>query len=276
MLEVAVQGPILWSRWAQSARSGCRDSNAQFRRCEPAVILVLWELLAELARQERADPHEDAALSRKRRTALYLLTAALGMVAAACLWRRSEFSAVEAAPAGVRHSGAGTAAKAAPRVDFSGPWELDLEASDSLDPILTAYGLSALERSLICNAPVTQTITQTPGQLEIAASSGWFKHTETMPTLGQPHQALAVTGKPVEAVTNWNDGGDALVTVAWPGGNARQVTITRSLEGESMVVETRYFQQSGETLACRRIFRRLPGEASPEPARQSKSASASN
>lgn len=217
-------------------------------------------------------------MSRRRRTTIYVLTAAVGLVAVGCLWRRSAMNPLKAAPVGrpAPNVALRDMAESAPRIDFSGRWELDREASDSLDPVLAAYGVSALERSLICNAPVTQVITQTDTMLEVRVISGWFQHTEQMPTTGQPYQALAMTGKAVESVTHWNAAGDTLLTEAWPGGNAKKVTITRTLEADSMRVETRYYCQNGEMLTCRRLFHRPPGDSSPEAAGQATSTPAGN
>ena len=49
--------------------------------------------------------------------------------------------------------------------DYSGTWILDLSASDSLEPLLQAPGVSLIQRKAAANMAVTQQITQTGDKL---------------------------------------------------------------------------------------------------------------
>ena len=95
-----------------------------------------------------------------------------------------------------------------PRVDFSGRWELDLKASDSLDEILKACDVSLAERWILDNAPVLQDVKQTPSEVTIDITSGPYHRNDVMRLNGQRVKA-EVPGGPAGRIVDrlerrWN------------------------------------------------------------------------
>ncbi len=102
-----------------------------------------------------------------------------------------------------------------PQVDFSGQWQLDLKASDSLDEILKAIGTSAIERMILDNAPITQVVKQTDAVITINITSGPYHRTDVLWLDGRQTKAEDPSGRPVISVSTWNDEGTAVVTKVW-------------------------------------------------------------
>ncbi len=149
--------------------------------------------------------------------------------------------------------------KGSATVDFSGKWQLDVDASDSLDAILTAIGLSYVERALVNNTVVTHVITQTPHELTIEVQTTFFGRTDHLPLNGQPADAVDPAGRPVESVTTWSDDGRQLTTKILVRPDNQHFTLTRSLdEGQDLMkVLVEFLSAKGQNLSSRRVYRRV-------------------
>jgi hypothetical protein len=146
-----------------------------------------------------------------------------------------------------------------PRVDFSGKWEFDAEASDSLDPILEAIGISFIERALVNNAVVTHTITQTADDMTVEVKSGFFSRTDHLTFDGEPTATTDPTGRPVEATSHWSDDGKSLITKIFVKADKQDFTLTRSMDEahDRMQVLVELLNNDSKTLSCRRVYKRI-------------------
>jgi hypothetical protein len=149
-----------------------------------------------------------------------------------------------------------------PRVDFSGRWELDLKASDSLDEILKACGVSLAERWILDKAPILQDVKQTPSEVTIDITSGPYHRNDVMLLNGQRVNAEDPAGRPVESSTVWNEDGTALITSIWARSDQPPWVMTRTLsdDGNTTIVLNEVSTPEGRPIACKRIYRRI-GEA---------------
>ncbi|HEX4145646.1 MAG TPA: hypothetical protein VHY91_19225 [Pirellulales bacterium] len=156
-----------------------------------------------------------------------------------------------------------TGAEISPQVDFSGSWQLNVEASDSLDPILEAIGLSFIERALVNNTVVTHVIRQTADELTIDVQTSFFSRTDHLPLNGQPADTLDPSGRPVESVSAWSDDGRRLISKIWVKPDKQRFTLTRSMDEEhdAMEVLIEFFPQKGKPMASRRVYRRIVAPA---------------
>lgn len=119
--------------------------------------------------------------------------------------------------------------------DFSGTWVLDLKASDSMEPILKARGVSWMKRKAVNGLKVTQTITQSGNQVTVETSASSKTRRTTMEVDG-------------ETRTVKNDQGSAEVRHAWDG-EALVSTSTMELDkGEGTVTTRRSLSEDGQTL----------------------------
>jgi hypothetical protein len=104
-------------------------------------------------------------------------------------------------------------------VQFGGRWEMDLHASDSLDAVLTAFGVPWLLRKLLDNLPVHQEIVQGRDSLTIAITT-WLKTATLELVISSPlardavttHSASGPLGTDVPTHSVWVAGGEALLT----------------------------------------------------------------
>eukprot|EP01047_Picozoa_sp_COSAG01_P061226 COSAG01_NODE_7617_length_3125_cov_3.377396_1_plen_221_part_00 len=104
-------------------------------------------------------------------------------------------------------------------VQFGGRWEMDLHASDSLDTVLTAFGVPWLLRKLLDNLPVHQEIVQGRDSLTITITT-WLKTATLELVISSPlagdavttHSASGPLGTDVPTHSVWVAGGEALLT----------------------------------------------------------------
>lgn len=117
--------------------------------------------------------------------------------------------------------------------DFSGVWTLDLKASESLDAVLKAQGISWLKRKAAAGLQVTQTIAQTDTQLTVDVTS----------SMHEKHHVFEVDGK--DRVVE-GDQGAAVVNHVWEG----EVLVTTSVrhDGSSTLVIRRALADDGRTM----------------------------
>ena len=216
--------------------------------------------------------------SNRRAVGLSLLSVALVSWAAWIAWDRCASTLCQAPPRsnanGSRENEAAAATadtpeqraaadadgpQASPPVDFSGQWQLDVKASDSMDPILEAVGLSFLERALFNNSVVTHIITQTAERFTIEVKTAFFSRTDNLPLNGEPTPTVDPAGRPVESTSVWSDDARQLITRIRVTPDQQEFTMTRSLdEGQdTMEVLIEFFPKEGKSLTSRRVYRRI-------------------
>jgi len=153
---------------------------------------------------------------------------------------------------------AGAAAQG--KVDFSGTWELDLDASDPVDDLLKAQGRSWMERKLAARTKITQIITQSATEMRIAVTSSVMDREEVLRLDGTPMTRKTLKGDEITVTTRWSKDNKALLsetTVQTESGPAKVVS-KRTLKdgGKTMVVETTMTVKGGKVFRARRIFRK--------------------
>lgn len=146
------------------------------------------------------------------------------------------------------------------KTDFTGTWELDLEASDSMEEILKAQGRSWAERKAAGNMSVTQRITQTKDQMTIAIDSVANKSTEVLRLDGTAETKETPKMGTVQTHTSW-DGDSVLVTVVdmkLSDGDPATMVMRRQLrdQGKTMVMQIEMRLKDGKVLSANRILRR--------------------
>jgi len=151
------------------------------------------------------------------------------------------------------------AGSASPAVDFSGQWQLNVEASEPLDEIMKAIGVSIIERTLVNNTVVTHIIHQTADELTIEVKTAFFGRTDHLPLNGEPAQTADPRGRPVESTSAWSDDGTQLITKVWVPRDRQRFTMTRSLDAgqDAMEVLIEFFSKEGKSLTSRRVYRRV-------------------
>jgi hypothetical protein len=158
-----------------------------------------------------------------------------------------------------REATADQAGSESPAVDFSGQWQLNVEASEPLDEIMKAIGVSIIERTLVNNTVVTHIIRQTADELTIEVKTAFFSRTDHLPLNGEPAQTADPTGRPVESTSVWSDDGTQLITKVWVPRDRQRFTMTRSLDAgqDAMEVLIEFFPKEGKSLTSRRVYRRV-------------------
>jgi hypothetical protein len=150
--------------------------------------------------------------------------------------------------------------------DFRGDWQIDLQASEPVAPILRAKGKSALEINLASKVSSTQVIRGDQRRLTIVVKTFLFEQKEELLLDGTPTRVKPLDGPEAEAVTRWSEDGQSLITTTTDqaGGRVAQVTVTRSLDPDrrTMYVDLEYRFAEGEPIRVRRVFRlvRLPDD----------------
>ena len=102
-----------------------------------------------------------------------------------------------------------TQASAAPQPDkpnFSGTWVLDLQASTSLDPLMTQIGAGFLDRKYAAHTKLKATLQQTADVLTIAARGPGFTFNQTLYLDGRndPSYLQMLGATSVNTKTDWS------------------------------------------------------------------------
>ena len=150
------------------------------------------------------------------------------------------------------------------KVDFTGTWRLDLEASRSkaLDEIMSIQGLNRVERAMANVTVVTQIIRQDSNDaLHIDIRTPFLNRTEIQYLDGREATSTNRQGKTVCTVTMWNEDKSALITKAdieTADGKPVELTITRKLspDRKTMYLVTEFQVKDQECLQAVRVFHR--------------------
>lgn len=149
---------------------------------------------------------------------------------------------------------------AADKVDFTGTWELDLDASDSVEAIMKAQGRSWAERKIADNLVVTQTITQSAETMVVEVTSTVKDKREVLKLDGSEEVKKTDDAGSVVSRTFWQAGGTQLVTeniMTLADGAKVNMVLTRFLEEEGKVMrqDISLKLSDGQVLTARRVLR---------------------
>lgn len=143
--------------------------------------------------------------------------------------------------------------------DFSGTWLLDEDASDSVDPILKAQGVSWFKRKIMGGLKLTQRIRQSGNTLDVTFVTSAKTQQHEWIVDGKPHvrtlddgrEATSThrfeAGKLVSETTGISKGGDPYTLLATrsleDGGQTAKVALVCTVKGQMFRV-TRVFRRS--------------------------------
>lgn len=144
--------------------------------------------------------------------------------------------------------------------DLTGAWILDPDASESVDAMLTAQGVSWAARKVAGNSTPTLRIRHEGGAIHVEATMPRGTSTEVFRADGEPHPTTGPDGATATWTSTWE--GDVLVTVqdvTLGGGGGGRLTIRRSRSGATYVQQVELAITGGETLRARRVFQPVAG-----------------
>jgi hypothetical protein len=151
-------------------------------------------------------------------------------------------------------------------VDFSGTWVIDLNASDSPEPILKRLGASWFQRKLATSLKVEAVYRQTKDRLTIVTRAPVLSRTEELRLDGRPvTETESLTG-PYTERTFWSADGTRLISIsAFRTKDAKdaRLRVARQLtRGGSGLVLSETLDVAGESPqpVVRRVWRRLGPE----------------
>ena len=148
--------------------------------------------------------------------------------------------------------------------NFTGAWVLDLQASTSLDPLMTQIGAGLLDRQYAAHTKLKATLGQTADVLTIAARGPAFALNETLYLDGRndPSYLQILGATSVNAKTVWSKDNKQLVEthhIRTKNGKDGELTIKRKLidEGKSLVaVYTLKLKGEPNQTSARQIWRK--------------------
>jgi hypothetical protein len=127
--------------------------------------------------------------------------------------------------------------------NFSGSWTLDLEASTSLEPLMSKIGASPLDRKYAAQTKLKATLQQTEDTLTVATRGPGFALDQTLYLDGRndPTNLKLFGATSVNAKTVWSDDFKQLIEthqIRTTDGKDGQLTIKRYLtdQGKTLVV----------------------------------------
>ena len=136
--------------------------------------------------------------------------------------------------------------------NFSGDWTVDLEASTSIEPLMTRIGASLLDRKYVAQTKLKATLEQTDDVLKVATRGPSFALNQTLYLDGRNdssnQQLLGATS--VDAKTTWSQDHKQLIEthhIRTKEGKEGQLIIKRSLmDDEKTLVVAFTLKLNGE------------------------------
>ena len=127
--------------------------------------------------------------------------------------------------------------------NFSGAWVLDLQASTSLDPLMTQIGAGFLDRKYAAHTKLKATLQQTADVLTIAARGPGFAFDETLYLDGRtdPSNQQLLGATAVKTRAAWSQDGQRLVAT-------HQIKTKQGKQGQLII--TRYLMNGGKNLVA--------------------------
>ena len=149
------------------------------------------------------------------------------------------------------------------RIDFTGTWILDIEASRSkdFDEIMAIQGLNRAEIAMANITVVTQIISQDNNALYIDVRTPFLNRTEIQYTDGRKSLSTNLSGKAVNTITIWNDDKSELITKAdleTRDGKTARLEIIRKLsqDHKTMYLINDFHMKGQKSLHFIRVFHR--------------------
>lgn len=150
--------------------------------------------------------------------------------------------------------------------NFSGAWTLDLQASTSLDPLMTQIGAGFLERKYAAHTRLRATLQQTDDVLTIAARGPGFALNETLYLDGRnDSSSLQILGATsVSAKTVWSKHNKKIIEIRrirTKQGKDGELTIKRNLTDQGQTIVAAYFLKldaEPNQTSARQIWRKQP------------------
>jgi hypothetical protein len=139
--------------------------------------------------------------------------------------------------------------------DFRGEWKLDVQASESLVPILRARGKSLMESLVVSRSPVTHVIGGDGNRMTVTVQTPLFTQIQELLLDGTPTDVNDPDGNRITAVSAWSADGQSLITTT--NSPSLRMTLTRRLDSDrrTMYLDVSYHSRAGEPIEVRRVFR---------------------
>jgi hypothetical protein len=135
-------------------------------------------------------------------------------------------------------------------VDFSGAWVIDLNASDSSEPILKRLGASWFQRKLVTSLKVEATYRQTKDRLTIVTRAPAFSRTEELWLDGRPVTKTESLTGPYTERTFWSADGTRLISISAfrtrDGKDARLRVVRQLTDGGGTLLLSETLDVTGE------------------------------
>ena len=143
--------------------------------------------------------------------------------------------------------------------DLSGTWEIDEEASESMDDMLLAWGTPGFAVKMMKRLKTSLIIEQAADEITIRFKTGVYSYSDTL----RPGTAVRTEkryGNPVEKKEQWLADG-TLQAQSWFDLKDGTRATTKSLkklsdDGQMMVDFVTFTRADGSELSARRIYRR--------------------
>ena len=145
--------------------------------------------------------------------------------------------------------------------NFEGTWVLDLEASESVEPLLAAQGASWAERKLADSVVITQEVSQKEGKVTLEVSSVATNRTDVL-LPGEGWKASdARRAETARTRCYWIEGGSKLVTeteMTFEDGEKATMLTTRSLaaDGQTTIILIEFKKPDGTHKKAKRVLRK--------------------
>ena len=144
---------------------------------------------------------------------------------------------------------------------FTGTWVLDRAASDPMEEMMTAEGLSAIERKMYSRLSEKLEIEQAPAEVVIKTTTSIVTDTQHLVMDGSPQTRDVFRLGSVTSRTNWDPDHKTLVTLTdltGGDGNPAHGTVRRSIEdkGQTLLQVLTLEVSDHRVISARRIYRR--------------------
>jgi len=149
-------------------------------------------------------------------------------------------------------------AVASGRPDFTGRWQLDRQASDSVEPILAAQGIGWFKRKVVAGLAMTQHIEQRGDTIDVVIETTYKTRSQRWIADGKPRPVDIDDGNKAVSAHRFAQGSLVTVTTGTSeGGEAYTLRSTRSLLDGGQTMQVVLACTIGDdTLRATRVFRR--------------------
>lgn len=147
------------------------------------------------------------------------------------------------------------------QIDFSGSWELDKDASDSMDAIFDLQKISWVKKKMGANLDAKPVIRQTSEGLIIAFDNVAGKTTQHLYFDGKEHLTQNPAGHDARFTSTWSKDGKALISTGpsiTEDGLKGTLTEVRELSEDktTMILTVSVKLANGKSASVRRVFRK--------------------